>query len=122
MNDKLNIEELAELWLLCKKELENLKADFESLDDQLKKVMHEQGIESIVIDKDVVTLQVNERRTFDASVLKSLIKPAIFNKVTKPAVDTSLIDAAVSMGDIPEEVLEQATKKTEYKQLRVKRG
>jgi len=51
---------------------------------------------------------------------EQVVSASVFNKVTKPSVDTQLMDAAIKMGTIKQEVADQVTKKTEYKQLRVK--
>lgn len=91
-----------------------------SLDAELKELMSECGVMTVSVEDSSIELKVLARRSFDATVLKALIKPALFNKITKPAVDSSLIDAAVKMGDISEDVVDKVTKKTEYKQLRVK--
>lgn len=110
----------AVVWLEKKKQLEKLELEFQSIDAELKDLMCECGIVSVNVEETNIELKVQARRSFDASVLKALIKPALFNKITKPAVDSTLIDAAVKMGDISEEVIDKVTKKTEYRQLRVK--
>jgi hypothetical protein len=115
-----DINTTAKIWLHKKRELEKLEQEFGSIDAELKDLMHECGVVSVSVEDSSIELKVQARRSFDAATLKALIKPALFNKITKPAVDSSLIDAAVKMGDISEDVLEKVTKKTEYKQLRVK--
>lgn len=112
--------DLAKAWIQKKKELAKTKAEFEELDSKLKDFMYKNGMKTIEVDGEVIELTVASRRTFDAAVLKTLIKPALFSKVTKPTVDNQLIDAAVKMGDLSEGVLEQAKKETEYKQLNLK--
>lgn len=107
-------------WLKLKSKLEAIEKDFKTLDETLKNKMHESNVKSIEIGDTVVELTVPARRSFDAAVLKDLVSAAVFNKVTKPTVDTQLMDAAIKMGAIKPEVVDQVTKKTEYKQLRVK--
>jgi hypothetical protein len=107
-------------WLKLKNKLEALEKDFKALDETLKNKMHESNIKSIEIGNTVIELTVPARRSFDAAVLRDLVSAAVFNKVTKPTVDTQLMDAAIKMGAIKPEVVDQVTKKTEYKQLRVK--
>jgi len=107
-------------WLKLKSKLEAIEKDFKTLDETLKNKMHESNVKSIEIGDTVIELTVPARRSFDAAVLKDLVSAAVFNKVTKPTVDTQLMDAAIKMGTIKPEVVDQVTKKTEYKQLRVK--
>ena len=111
---------LGKEWLDMKQQLAALQSEFDELDSKLKEFMFSTGLKSIEIDKHVIELQVNARRSFDATALKDLVSAAVFNKITKPTVDTALIDAAVKMGTIKTDVVDQVTKKTEYKQLRVK--
>jgi hypothetical protein len=107
-------------WLKLKSKLEAIEKDFKTLDETLKNKMHESNVKSIEIGDTVIELTVPARRSFDAAVLKDLVSAAVFNKVTKPTVDTQLMDAAIKMGTIKPEIADQVTKKTEYKQLRVK--
>ena len=117
---KVNSFNLGKEWLDKKQQLAALQAEFDELDSKLKEFMFSTGLKTIEIDKNVIELQVNARRSFDAIALKDLVSAAVFNKITKPTVDTALIDAAVKMGTIKTDVVDQVTKKTEYKQLRVK--
>jgi hypothetical protein len=117
---KVNQFNLGKEWLDKKQQLAALQAEFDELDSKLKEFMFSTGLKSIEIDKNVIELQVNARRSFDAIALKDMVSAAVFNKITKPTVDTALIDAAVKMGTIKTDVVDQVTKKTEYKQLRVK--
>ena len=117
---KVNSFNLGKEWLDKKQQLAALQAEFDELDSKLKEFMFSTGLKTIEVDKNVIELQVNARRSFDAIALKDLVSAAVFNKITKPTVDTALIDAAVKMGTIKTDVVDQVTKKTEYKQLRVK--
>lgn len=112
--------DLAKNWIEKKRELAAAKAEFDELDTKLKEFMHSNGLKTVEVDGEVIELTVASRRSFDASVLKTLIKPGIFSKITKFTVDNQLLDAAVKMGDIKEEVIEKAKKETEYKQLTIK--
>ena len=117
---KVNSFNLGKEWLDKKQQLAALQAEFDELDSKLKEFMFSTGLKTIEVDKNVIELQVNARRSFDAIALKDMVSAAVFNKITKPTVDTALIDAAVKMGTIKTDVVAQVTKKTEYKQLRVK--
>ena len=117
---KVNSFNLGKEWLDKKQQLAALQAEFDELDSKLKEFMFSTGLKTIEVDKNVIELQVNARRSFDAIALKDMVSAAVFNKITKPTVDTALIDAAVKMGTIKTDVVDQVTKKTEYKQLRVK--
>lgn len=117
---KIKQFDLAKNWIEKKKALAEAKAEFDELDSKLKEFMHKNGLKTVEVDGNVIELTVASRRSFDASVLKTLIKPGIFNKITKSTVDNQLLDAAIKMGDVSEEVVEQAKKETEYKQLTLK--
>jgi hypothetical protein len=117
---KVNSFNLGKEWLDKKKALAELQAEFDELDSKLKEFMFSTGLKTVEVDKSVIELQVNARRSFDAIALKDMVSASVFNKITKPTVDTTLIDAAVKLGTIKPDVVEQVTKKTEYKQLRVK--
>lgn len=117
---KVNQFNLGKDWLDMKQKLSALQSEFDEIDSKLKEFMFSTGLKSIEIDKHVIELQVNSRRSFDAIALKDMVSAAVFNKITKPTVDTALIDAAVKMGTIKTDVVDEITKKTEYKQLRVK--
>ena len=114
------IKETAQNWIKLKEELDAIKSKFESLDSVLKDMMHESGVTSVTLDEVTIELATPARRSFDAQVLKDLVSSAVFNKVTKPTVDTQLMDAAIKMGTIKPEVVDQVTKKTESKQIRIK--
>jgi len=114
------IKEAAQNWLKLKDELESAERHFKVLDEILKDMMHESGITTVTLDEVTIELSTPARRSFDAQMLKDLVSASVFNKVTKPTVDTQLMDAAIKMGAIKPEVVDKVTKKTEYKQIRVK--
>lgn len=116
-NKSTEITNLAKKWLETKHVLKELEKDFGNLDGLLKEAMISMGLKSIQVDGVTIELNISNRRSFDASILKSLVSPSLFNKVTKPTVDTTLIDSAVKMGAISEEVLSNITKNTEIKRL-----
>jgi hypothetical protein len=116
-NKSTEITNLAKKWLETKHVLKELEEDFGNLDGLLKEAMISMGLKSIQVDGVTIELNISNRRSFDASILKSLVSPSLFNKVTKPTVDTTLIDSAVKMGAISEEVLSNITKNTEIKRL-----
>lgn len=114
------IKEAATNWLKLKEELDSAERHFKVLDEILKDMMHESGVTSVTVDDVTIELATPARRSFDAQMLKDLVSSAVFNKVTKPSVDTQLMDAAIKMGTIKQEVVDKVTKKTEYRQIRVK--
>lgn len=114
------IKDTAQDWVKLKAELDVIKGKFEALDAMLKDMMYESGVTTVTLDEVTIELSTPARRSFDAQVLKDLVSASVFNKVTKPTVDTQLMDAAIKMGTIKPEVVDQVTKKTEYKQIRVK--
>lgn len=114
------LTELTREYLAIKKAIEEDKKYLEELESVIKDSMVAGGISKLEVDGKVVSLVQAERRSFDAGVLKSLVPAAIFKQVTEPAVKTNLFDAAVSLGKIKTDVVDQVTNKTPYSQLRVK--
>ena len=89
------------------------------LETVIKAEMIVRGLQTVECDDKTVTLVHAHRRSFDASLLKTLVKPAVFNAVTKAEVKSSLIDAAVKVGTINKDIVDQVTSTTPYTQIRI---
>lgn len=114
------LEEKARRYLEIKSILESLGEELKHLDSDIKGVMVTQGMKSFKVDNKVLTLVEAATRSFDADKLKDLVPTAVFKSVTETAVKTRLFDAALALGKIKDEVVEQVVTKTPYSQLRVK--
>lgn len=117
---KTTLEEKARKYLEIKSLVESLTEELKQLDSDIKDEMDDQGIKSFKVDNKILSLIKAANRSFDASKLKDLVPPAVFKSVTETAVKTRLFDAALSLGKIKDEVVEQVVTKTPYSQLRIK--
>jgi len=117
---KTTLEEKAREYLEIKGTIESLTEELKHLDGDIKDAMISQGMKSLKVDNKVISLIEAANRSFDANKLKDLVPPAVFKSVTETAVKTRLFDAALALGKIKNEVVEQVVTKTPYSQLRVK--
>lgn len=114
------LEETARKYLEIKSTLENLAQELKRLDEGIKSAMTSQGLKSIKVDNKVISMIEASTRSFDTDKLKGLVPPSVYRDITETAVKTRLFDAALALGKIKEEVVEQVVTKTPYSQLRVK--
>lgn len=114
------LEEKARRFLEIKSTLESLAEELKQLDNDIKSTMTSQGLKSFKVDNKVLSLVEAATRSFDTNKLKDLVPPAVFKSITETAVRTKLFDAALALGKIKDEVVEQVVTKTPYSQLRVK--
>jgi predicted RNA-binding protein associated with RNAse of E/G family len=66
-----------------------------------------------------VTISESSRSSYDADILAGLIKPGLFKKVTKVAVDADKLKAAVKTELIAQDVADAATKTTTFTRILV---
>jgi len=90
------------------------------LETIIKAEMIGQGLSTVECDGKVVTLVHSAKRSFNASLLKNLVKPAVFSAVTEQEVKSKLVDAAITSGKIDKSVVDQITTTTPYTQIRIK--
>lgn len=112
---EVNIRE----YLTIKQAIETSTETLKVLEQCIKDEMIAQEVKKIEIDGKSITLIQAEQRSFNAEELQKLISASVFKQVTEPAVKTKLFDAAVSLGKIKTEVVDQVTNKKPYTQLRV---
>lgn len=115
-----NQEKILDNYLAVREEFQALKQAFEEVEAQLKELLSNVDGGSLTWAGHKFTLVEAERRSFNTEALKNLVSASIFRKVTEPTVKTNLFDAAVQLGSIDEEVIEQVVSVTSYTQLRVK--
>lgn len=115
-----SISKTARQYLKTREAMESASIALAELEQALKDELTVAGLDSVEVDGKTIKVVHNHRRTFDVSALKNLVTPALFRKVTEPAVKTKLWDSALALGKIDSEVVEQVVTITEYDQLRVK--
>lgn len=115
-----NFENQVREFLQIRDTIKNLEPTLKELESALKKYMENNEIKKVTIDGRTLTLVSSPgARNFNAEELQKLISASVFKQVTEPKVKTDLLDAAVSLGKIPQDVVDQVTTKTPYNQLRV---
>ena len=57
--------------------------------------------------------------SFDAETLSQMVKPTVLKKVTKMVVDNDLMESAIKMGLIDQQVADTVATVTPYSQVRV---
>lgn len=107
-------------YLATKAAVKSAQEAVDVLEIIIKSEMIGQELSSVECDGKVITLVHSSKRTFDASLLKNLVKPAVFNAVTEQEVKSKLVDAAVTSGRIDKTIVDQITHTTNYTQLRTK--
>lgn len=111
---------IARTYLAIREQHKALTKQLEEVEAALKEVLQSTDDQCLLIDGVTISLVEAERRTFDAQALKDLVSASVFRKVTEPTVKTKLLDSAVALGAIGDDVLEQITSVTPYTQVRVK--
>lgn len=107
-------------FLALRDEFAQLKAAYEEAEASLKALLEQVEDHTVNIDGHTLTLVESKRRSFDVEALRELVSASVFKKVTEPTVKTTLFDAAVKLGNIDTEIIEQVVSVTPYTQLRVK--
>ncbi len=116
----MNLESITRQYLDAKRSADAANKVLESSEAALKEALHTAGESVVEVDGTKVTMVVANRRSFDVAVLKDLVSAAVFRSVTVPTVKTNLLDAAIQLGKISPEVVEQVTSFNPYTQVRVK--
>ena len=120
MTTTTTLEQTARQYLATKASIASAQEALEFLETSLKAEMLGRELNHIECDGRRITLVQADRRSFDASALKNLVKPSVFNKVTQAEVKSKLIDAALALGNIEQSVVDQITTTTHYTQIRTK--
>lgn len=115
----ITIDQIARQYLATKSAVESATEALKALEAQLKTEMITHHMKKYECDGKTITLIQAERRSFDAAALKSLVSASLFRKLTTTEVRTNLVDAAVKLGELDEDTIDQATIKTPYTQLKV---
>lgn len=107
-------------FLAVREEFLRIKAEYEKAEASIKELLEDENEHCLNVGGHTLTLVEGNRRSFDVDTLKELVSASVFRKVTEPTVKTSLFDAAIKLGDIDDEIIEQVVSVTTYTQLRVK--
>ena len=111
---------IARTYLAIREQQKAITKQLEEIEASLKELLQSTDGQAIIIDGHTISLVEAERRSFDALALKELVSASVFRKVTEPTVKTKLLDSAVALGTIGDDVLDQITSVTPYTQVRVK--
>jgi len=79
-----------------------------------------EGIDSHTHAELTVSVSPSPRRSWSLDKLKELVSPAVFRRVTKPAIDTKAWDSAVEKGEIPAKVIKAVVDTTDTVRVLVK--
>ncbi len=112
-------DQAAKAFIAAKEAFEAAEAAKKEAESQLKLAYAQSGIDMTVVDGIKVTISESSRSSYDADILAGLIKPALFKKVTKVAVDADKLKAAVKTELIAQDVADAATKTTSFTRILV---
>ena len=85
----------------------------------LIKVYGEQGVAEAFVEGKKVQTVFKKRRNFKVAVLEKLVTADLFRRITKTAVDTTLLDKALAKGELNKELEAQFTSYTDYTAIEV---
>jgi len=112
-------DQAAKAFIAAKEALEAAEAAKKEAESQLKLSYATAGIDMTVVNGTKVTISESSRSSYDADILAGLIKPALFKKVTKVAIDADKLKAAVKTELIAQDVADAATKTTTFTRILV---
>lgn len=87
--------------------------------DLLIKVYGEQGVAEAFVEGKKVQTVFKKRRNFKVAVLEKLVTADLFRRITKTAVDTTLLDKALATGEMTKDLEAQFTSYTDYTAIEV---
>jgi len=85
----------------------------------LIKVYGEQGVAEAFVEGKKVQTVFKKRRNFKVAVLEKLVTADLFRRITKTAVDTTLLDKALAKGELSKELEAEFTSYTDYTAIEV---
>jgi hypothetical protein len=113
-----SVEQATRLYLLAKEASAQAEAQKKEAEQALREALAIAGINTSVVDGIKVAIVDGQRKSYDADKLAMLVKPATYKKVTKPVVDGEMLESAVQVGIVSQEVADTITKVTTYSQVR----
>ena len=116
---EITFDQTVRQYLATKSAVDNATKTMKELENTIKAEMIGMEVSKYEVDNHTLCLVQAERRSFDADALKNLVNASVYRKITAVEVRTTLIDAAITLGQISPEVVDQVTTKTPYTQLRV---
>lgn len=115
----MNLTQATINYLAAKEAAEAAEQARKEAEIAMKAAFAANGVTYNVVNGKKIAVNRKGRRTVDANMLAQMVSKALFSKVTKPAVDTKMFDAAVTTGQIKTEIAEAVVKVTEYDEIRV---
>lgn len=111
---------LAEQYLALHQQLKELESSLKEIGESLREVL-EEG-DSVDLGEAVIKHIGQDRREFDAEALKNSVSRPVFQSVTETVVKPSLLDSAVKLAKVNQEVVDAITswKHTSYIKVVVK--
>ena len=103
-----NLNIAVEARQLLKSQLDELTAQLNDLDQTLIKEFQAQGLKSVTTALGKVHLVQNNTVVWNEEILKEMLTPAQWNRVTVRKVDTNLLEAAVTVGRLEISLVEGA--------------
>jgi len=116
------LKKTAEKYIDLVSQAKVLSEAIKALEDSLKNEIAE-GTE-IIVNGVALKHIAQDRRSFNAIVLKDLVSPAIFKKLTEVSVKASAVDSAIELGHVDADRLAPATevKHSSYLKVVVKKS
>ena len=103
-----NLNIAVEARQLLKSQLDELTAQLNDLDQTLIKEFQAQGLKSVTTALGKVHLVQNNTVVWNEEILKEMLTPAQWNRVTVRKVDKNLLEAEVTVGRIESSLVEGA--------------
>ena len=86
---------------------------------ELRQELAQVGLDNFTVDGVLIKIVEATRVSYDAETLAQMVKPTVLKKVTKLVVENDLMDSAIKMGLIDEQVATTVATVTPYSQVRV---
>lgn len=113
------LEQTVQNYLVLKQqEAEATKAK-KAAEAELRQELAKAGIDNYTTNGVIVKIVEATRVSFDAETLSQMVKPIVLKKVTKMVVDNDLMESAIKMGLIDQQVADTVATVTPYSQVRV---
>ena len=103
-----NLNIAVEARQLLKSQLDELTAQLNDIDQTLIKEFQAQGLKSVTTALGKVHLVQNNTVVWNEEILKEMLTPAQWNRVTVRKVDKNLLEAEVTVGRIESSLVEGA--------------
>jgi hypothetical protein len=114
------ITNITTTYLVAAEALKQAKEAEAQAREALKEAFAKAGVDSFVVGDTKVSVNEKTRVTYDADALAANVSAALFRSLTKAAVDSAALKAAVTLGKISDEVLAKVANESTYEEVRVR--